>query len=331
MIIDSVETEGVADQATEPEQSLEQANSETTTIQDSSEPRVQVSTEQGTSENAIPDSSQTTSEEPTTEQIPVKVDTTVQEEVPVRDYTNSYPIAMDQGKVHWWMQRCYYQDYFNGYMLQVPSDENRKCFNQIVSPCDKLLLKTLTGVQGGLLSHFIEPVHFTHYLVASNLCNHEALSRALYGRLEGVACVKPQIGRIRTHSFITGEGGLGRSKFAHVWAKGCELDILLPRIGKCIPLVRVPSEPGIHHETRETRLMWEKEELEGASPSSYNSLKFYQRFSELCKHLNIEVYNSSSEMKRSAKDYTDAKQAVKDKLQKDGHGTWPFKSVERQF
>jgi len=38
MIIDSVETEGVADQATEPEQSLEQANSETTTIRDSLSP-----------------------------------------------------------------------------------------------------------------------------------------------------------------------------------------------------------------------------------------------------------------------------------------------------
>ena len=61
---------------------------------------------------------------------------------------------------------------------------------------------------------------------------------------------------------------------------------LLHCTGKCIPLVRIPEKTD---DPAELQLTWLKKELEGATPSSYNSLKFYQRFSELCKHHNIEV------------------------------------------
>ena len=66
------------------------------------------------------------------------------------------------------------------------------------------------------------------------MCNFIILESC---RLEGVPCVKPQIARLRTHSFIKPDpsnpkkGGLGRSQYAHIWAKGSELDIIWPCLG----------------------------------------------------------------------------------------------------
>jgi len=105
----------------------------------------------------------------------------------------------------------------------------------IVSPSDKLAVRQVCGVQGSVLFSLSNPVYISHYFINRSF-NETSVSRALHSRMKGAniptgkdAPVQPQFTKVTWKATRMVEK---RTKWALIWAKNHEVEILFTPQGK---------------------------------------------------------------------------------------------------
>ena len=176
-----------------------------------------------------------------------------------------------------------------------------------MSCSDKISKWNVVGLQGALLSHFIEPIYLTSVVLGS-LYNFHHLTRALYKRL-GVLADLPEHYRHNYHLVnsisLPEPRGTGKSPNNSLnWSYGnAGFECVNASSGK----------------------------LENGEASQLCKKLFFQKFLTLWKKLKRNATEPSNyhEAKRSAENYNRALSVMKKEYEAKGLGKWVEKPVEQ--
>nr|QOJ54019.1 double-stranded RNA adenosine deaminase [Perionyx excavatus] len=188
-----------------------------------------------------------------------------------------------------------------------------------MSCSDKVCRWNILGLQGALLSHFIEPIYFSS-LTLGFLFDHGHLSRAVCCRLS------------HGDPDISGQLPPGY-RINH------------PQLGR----VTVTDPQRETQKTKELSLNWTygdsdielTDGTKGLCTSNKNGqtsqvakCQLFQSFKTVCtafQRSDLQSFNSYKEAKESANDFQMAKKLMKDKFKACGYGTWLSKPVEEEM
>ncbi|XP_038053816.1 uncharacterized protein LOC119726260 [Patiria miniata] len=182
---------------------------------------------------------------------------------------------------------------------------------RVMSSSDKLLLWNIVGLQGALLSQFMEPVYLETITLGSNY-DHGHLARAVCCRVDddltellplGYSVHHPLIGRVSNKPHVEDDFKTGTSLN---WSFADSLyEVVDVKRGKC-----TESSPF-------------KSGASGASRVC--KAAFYSRFKNACgmaQRYDLQQGASYHEAKMMCKDYQNAKKHLAQHLKQKGYGSW---------
>ncbi|XP_015835027.2 double-stranded RNA-specific editase Adar isoform X1 [Tribolium castaneum] len=180
--------------------------------------------------------------------------------------------------------------------------------NFILMSCsDKICRWNVVGLQGALLSQFLDPVYLKS-IVLGNVIHESHLQRAVYGRVKDTLPKLPSSFRLNLPSLFflpsTDPRFTSGPSFAITWSKdeqNCEI---------------------INARTGQTDF----------GPSKYSKREFFKRYVHLCRKIpGQRKGNVYKEAKSASLDYNVAKNCLNTAFEKAGLGNWITHSMEHDM
>ena len=213
------------------------------------------------------------------------------------------------------------------------------CKPAFVSPSDKLTLRNIVGIQGGLLSQLMLPVFVTKYVLQKTVAVcQDVLKRSFYGRIQQHLTDIPPPFQVHNPEFATASTKLPVDKMYGKFAGWVDCQntenswevIKLPegRALSQIPRLSMQSssESDIDFFKRKLEVAKEIERL--LVPSMLCKNSFFEKFNAVLKSLGKDIPMSYCAGKVNSATYQIAKLKVKQAFADAGLGVWPFKSVD---
>ncbi|XP_063678648.1 double-stranded RNA-specific editase B2-like [Bolinopsis microptera] len=220
--------------------------------------------------------------------------------------------------------------------FQVDTGRYKPAF---VSPADKLTLRNIVGIQGGLLSQLMLPVFVTKYVLQKTVAVcQDVLKRSFYERIEQHLIDIPPPFQVNNPEFVTASSKLPVDKMYGKFAGWVDCQntenswevIKLPE-GKALSQIprlsmQNSSESDIDFFKRKLEVAKEIERL--LVPSMLCKSRFFEKFNAALKGLGKDIPLSYCVGKVNAATYQIAKLKVKQAFADAGLGNWPLKPAD---